>query len=312
MRQAHEVPERGELPGAAVPRPSSVASGTQEEAAHTPMARAAEAAGRAAPRPGEQNSFAAFCASPSTARNPALRDNTPQVDDAGEGTARRPVDAKNVEALAASMKEIGLQSPICLRYLPERPNTTIGTSDSIVLVAGRHRLEAAKSLGWDKIEAFYIDCDDLRAELAEIDENLVRAVLTPAQEAEAIARRKAIYEELHPETKHGANQHTRGVDILSTPETKRFTAATSEATGKDERAIRRAAARGEALGDDLAQIADTSLDKGVELDALAKMDPEARKPIIERARAGEGVSASALGETSCPARAVERRAFARQ
>ena len=86
----------------------------------------------------------------------------------------------------------------------------------------------------------------------------------------AIFRRKAIYEELHPETKHGANQHTRGVDNLATP-SDRFTAATADATGKDERTIRRAAARGEALGDDLGAVTETSLDKGVELDALAKL-----------------------------------------
>jgi len=49
-----------------------------------------------------------------------------------------------------------------------------------------------------------------------------------------------------------------------------FVTATADATGKDERTIRRAAARGEALGDDLDQVAGTSLDKGVELDALAK------------------------------------------
>ncbi|WP_374545277.1 hypothetical protein [Rhodoblastus sp.] len=46
----------------------------------------------------------------------------------------------------------------------------------------------------------------------------------------------------------------------------RFTAATSEATGKSERNIQRAAARGEALGSDLKQIEGTSLDKsGVRL-----------------------------------------------
>ena len=44
-----------------------------------------------------------------------------------------------------------------------------------------------------------------RAELAEIDENLVRGKQAPAQEASAIFRRKAIYEELHPETKHGGD-----------------------------------------------------------------------------------------------------------
>jgi hypothetical protein len=100
-------------------------------------------------------------------------------------------------------------------------------------------------------------------------------LFTPAQEASAVFRRKAIYEELHPETKHGANQHTRGVDKLSTP-SDRFTAATSEATGKDERTIRRAAARASSLGPDLSAVAGTSLDKGVELDALAKMRPGER------------------------------------
>ena len=52
---------------------------------------------------------------------------------------------------------------------------------------------------------------DRYAELAEIDENLMRAELTAAQEAAAIFRRKAIYEELRPETKSEAfkgNRHT--------------------------------------------------------------------------------------------------------
>ena len=57
---------------------------------------------------------------------------------------------------------------------------------------------------------------------------------------------------------------------MATP-SDRFTAATADATGKDERTIRRAAARGEALGDDLGAVTETSLDKGVELDALAKL-----------------------------------------
>ena len=87
--------------------------------------------------------------------------------------------------------------------------------------------------------------------------------------------RKAIYEELHPETKHGANQHTRGVENFATP-ADRFTAATANATGKSERAVRMASARGEALGDDLGAVTGTSLDKGVELDALAKMPKDER------------------------------------
>ncbi len=46
--------------------------------------------------------------------------------------------------------------------------------------------------------------------------------------------------------------------------------------------ISRANARAKALGDDLGAVTGTSLDKGVELDALAKMEPGERKTLIER------------------------------
>ena len=114
--------------------------------------------------------------------------------------------------------------------------------------------------------------------------------MTPSQESAAVFRRKQIYEALHPETKHGGNAGGPSGQFGHTA-TDRFTAATSEATGKDERNIQRAAARGEALGDDLSAIAGTSLDKRVELDALAKMPEAERKPLIDRAKAGERVSA---------------------
>ena len=98
--------------------------------------------------------------------------------------------------------------------------------------------------------------DELKSELAEIDENLIRANLTPAQEASATARRKAIYEVMYPETKAGTagglSRQGSATDNLS------FAAATSDATGKDERTVRRAAARGKDLGDDLDDIAGTS------------------------------------------------------
>jgi hypothetical protein len=107
------------------------------------------------------------------------------------------------------------------------------------------------------------------AELAEIGENLVRSPLTPAQEASAIFRRKAIYEELHPETKHGGNSGGPFAQFAHT-EAESFPKSTAAVTGKHRATIDRASARGEALGDDLAAIAGTSLDKGVELDAMAK------------------------------------------
>jgi hypothetical protein len=96
---------------------------------------------------------------------------------------------------------------------------------------------------------------------------------------------EAIYEEIHPETKVGvAGANARWTTPRDDPYANRitdsrarknatdnlataFSSATADATGKDERTIRRAAARGEALGDDLGAVTGTSLDKGVELDA---------------------------------------------
>jgi hypothetical protein len=64
-----------------------------------------------------------------------------------------------------------------------------------------------------------------------------------------------------------------------------FTSATSDATGKDRRTVERAAARGEALGDDLNDIAGTSLDKGVE-----RADLERDEQIAEWVRLSDEVS----------------------
>lgn len=142
------------------------------------------------------------------------------------------------------------------------------------MVAGRHRLEAQKLRGETHSarvaatvgsDCIVVDYDDLRAELAQIDENLIRTDLTPAQEAQAVARRKVIYEELHPETKAGAAQaagmnKALGQGDVTADSAATFAKATAEATGKAERTVRQAAARGEALGDSLTEIAGTSLD----------------------------------------------------
>ncbi|MBM3654917.1 MAG: hypothetical protein FJX06_19290, partial [Alphaproteobacteria bacterium] len=166
--------------------------------------------------------------------------------------------------------------------------------DAYDIVAGNHRYEAVRRLGLHEAPCRIIDVDALRLELVEIDENLIRYNLTPAQEAAAVARRKAIYEELHPETKAEANASI----TRKTSANLAFVSATSASTGKAKRSIERAAARGAALGDDLSAIAGTSLDKGVELDALAKAPDDERKALIARAKAGENVSARRPSSTA--------------
>jgi hypothetical protein len=57
---------------------------------------------------------------------------------------------------------------------------------------------------WEQINCTIFE--DMRAdeaELAEIDENLIRAELSPAERALHIGKRKELYEKVHPETKTG-------------------------------------------------------------------------------------------------------------
>ena len=200
--------------------------------------------------------------------------------------ASRDVRPIQVELLARSIEQVGLIQPIVVRAVVD---------DGFEVIAGMHRLSAFRLLGKDDIPAIIRTDDDLHAELALIDENLVRNELSPAERAIAISRRKAIYEALHPATLHGGTRDpSRQVgDLLGPPDdASRFTKATSDVTGRSERAIQRDAARGDAIGaEGLAKVVDTSLDKGDELDALAKLEPDHRDRLIKRAAAGEAVSA---------------------
>jgi hypothetical protein len=113
-----------------------------------------------------------------------------------------------------------------------------------------------------------------------------------------MAKRKELFERKHPETKAGKSQaigmnkalgHNVVAKLAPT-----FTKATAAKTGISERSIERDVARGSQtrLGD----IKGTSLAKGIELDALAKLekiDPVKRNTIIDQAKAGKKVSATA-------------------
>jgi hypothetical protein len=174
----------------------------------------------------------------------------------------RPLDEAAVAALAESIAKIGLINPIRCRV----------SGDGWEVVTGSHRLAAYSSLGLVDIEAVVYDPDDLHAELAMIDENLCRSELSPADRARQTARRKAIYEEMHPETRHGGDrtEASRQLGDLS----ERFTADTATVSGRSERAVQRDAERGEKVIDEvLSMIAGTKLDTGTYLDKLKKLTP---------------------------------------
>lgn len=161
----------------------------------------------------------------------------------------------------------------------------------------RRRRFASGSPGSRRLKSVYgllrqTSRDGYAHELAEIDENLIRANLSPAEEAAHIAQRKVVYGLMHPETKHGGasksarSKLSRQNGELTPP--PRFTKATADATGKKERVVQSAAKRGAILGTPLLNtITGTCLDKPGELDALAQMPPEARQELADRAKAGE-------------------------
>lgn len=196
----------------------------------------------------------------------------------------RHLDQGVVTALVESMGRLGLLQAILVRPAAVMRGGLL--ADGWRIVAGHHRAEAARLLGWETIPAQVLaDSDgELQAELMEIDENLIRAELSPAQRTAAIKRRKAIWDALHPE---GGN----AVSTLGGVQQVAFAADTSKAAGMTKQAINKHLSRADALGDDLQKVEGTSLDKGVELDALKAMPPEVRAPLIARAQAGEPVSA---------------------
>ncbi|WP_288430226.1 MT-A70 family methyltransferase [uncultured Agrobacterium sp.] len=195
------------------------------------------------------------------------------------GNRLRHLDEKTVIALMESFSTYGQQAPIIV-YGTE-------TDDIVKLGAGGHRLEACKRLGIGVL-CFHKNGDELDRQLCEIDENLIRADLTPADRALFLARRKEIYLTKHPETAKGASQAGatnaalgRGGQIVR--DVKPFAAATAQSTGQDERTIRRDVERGEKISQAALQmLRGTRHDKGVTLDQMKRLETHEAQEVFAR------------------------------
>ncbi len=213
-----------------------------------------------------------------------------RVEDIVIGERHRALSDEACDRLASSMKDIGLRQPISVRIVDEMIVDGDLTAGVPVLVAGRHRLEAARRLGWTHIDCIEVDDDELHAELWEIDENLMRADLTAAQEAEHLSRRKRLWMEIN---KGGKKKATPGG-----PQDVGFASDTSAKIGQSKPQINSKIAIAEKMGPDLQLVAGTSLDKLVELKALARMPEQERHDLAARAAAGEPVTAISVGDVT--------------
>ena len=103
-------------------------------------------------------------------------------------SGRRPVTEAVVVALMVSIEAQGLHTPITVRHVDVMDLPGEGEVHGVpVLVAGRHRLEAARRLGWEMIPCVFLVGDERDARLWEIAENLHRADLSPEERRQQIA-----------------------------------------------------------------------------------------------------------------------------
>lgn len=91
----------------------------------------------------------------------------------------RDTTSEKVSLLAESIKEIGLLTPITVRFEED---------ETMHLVSGLHRVRAAEKLGWEQIDAIAINMDDVDRERWEIAENLHRSELTDLQRSQQLTR----------------------------------------------------------------------------------------------------------------------------
>ncbi len=141
----------------------------------------------------------------------------------------REVSADRVEILSKDIAANGLLQPIGL---------VEEATGRFTLMFGAHRLAAIRLLKRDEIDArvtaaAWLHEQDRR--IAEIMENLNREQLTKLQRAESLAELKRVYEELHPQTKNGAQGGRGGKRNES--EIFSFSRDAAARTGLDKRSI---------------------------------------------------------------------------
>jgi ParB-like chromosome segregation protein Spo0J len=196
-------------------------------------------------------------------------------------SGRRSVCESKVEALAESIKQIGLRTPITVRLVDGFVDVDgVVVDGQPVLVTGNHRLHAVRKLGWEKVECYIFDGDsDLDAELWEIDENLCRHELSATEQSEHKAKRKELWEA----REKAAQVEPPEIGYKQPPpQSEGFATETAKATGKSKASINRAIKRAHDVCQEARDlIRNTKLDTGAMLDRLAKVSPEEQVAYVQ-------------------------------
>ena len=192
----------------------------------------------------------------------------------------RDVDAATVRMLSESMAAVGQMTPILVRRGKRQEGPT--SKDTYWIIAGRHRVQAARELGWAEIDAVLADLDTPHAELCEIDENLVRAELSDAERAKAHARREELMVQLGLAApgRRGGDRRSNDNSSLGS-----YAKDTAEALGVHRRTVQRDLRRAKTIEPEvLDDITGTDLDKGVVLDELARAPRSQQVALLDEIR----------------------------
>jgi ParB/RepB/Spo0J family partition protein len=207
----------------------------------------------------------------------------------------RKLDDALVDKLMASIKAAGLFTPIIVRPRDDG-------EDGVVLIAGRHRYAAFKKLSeknpddYDAIPCIVLEgLTALEAEEIELRENVDRGELTTAEAAMHMARLIEIRKERNKlKTTPGPRKNGKTSPQFEGKSEGDKSANTAKVvakeTGRSASSVERSAIRAKKVPR-LAELVGTSLDKGVEIDALAKLSLSEQDALIDKVIAGEQVSA---------------------
>ena len=201
-----------------------------------------------------------------------------QISEIKINPGRREARTEDIRELADSISEVGLLNPI-----------TVDCGH--ILIAGLHRLEAAKLLGWTEIECTVSGLEGLQAELAEIDENFVRADLSPVDYGNLLLRRKEIYELLHPETKNGGDRRSENFRTKNfrSDSVKSFAQDTAEKLGVTPRTVEMQVQMAKNLTPETKAIIKETDTKITKTDAmkLSRLSPEQQSEAASQLAAGD-------------------------
>lgn len=177
----------------------------------------------------------------------------------------------DISQLAQSIQELGLLNPITIR------------ADK-TLVAGCHRLSACKSLGWKEIEVNIVELDKLDAELAEIDENLIRNELHWFDRDKQIARRKEIYVEKDNIIKHGGYRTSKIPQSKgnNSPLLPSFTSDTAKKMGKSIDTVKHSVQRATAFTEEQGKVLKSANVPQTDAMKLARLEEPKREAVIQK------------------------------